>query len=85
MTKKTDSASADNKNPSFEESIQRLEQIVRSLEKGDAPLSDALTLFEEGAGLIKSCGKMLDEAEQKITALKKGDDGKVVETLFDLE
>ena len=57
----------------FEESITRLEEVVRILERGDAGLDNALALFEEGTGLVKDCSKMLDEAEQKVTLLVKGD------------
>ncbi len=57
----------------FEESITRLEEVVRILERGDAGLDNALALFEEGTGLIKTCSKMLDEAEQKVTRLVKGE------------
>lgn len=67
---------------SFEESLSRLEEIVRHLEKGDMPLNDSLTLFEEGTGLIKSCSAMLDEAEQKVVQLKKGADRKPQELPF---
>ena len=56
----------------FESSITRLEEVVRLLEKGDAPLDAALALFEEGTALIKTCSKMLDDAEQKVTLLVKG-------------
>ena len=66
----------------FEESLSRLEEIVRHLEKGDMPLSDSLALFEEGTGLISSCSVMLDEAEQKVVQLKKGADRKPVELPF---
>ena len=59
---------------SFEESLARLEEIVRHLEKGDLPLSDSLSLFEEGTALLASAGKMLDEAEQKVVKLRKGAD-----------
>ncbi|MBO5496657.1 MAG: exodeoxyribonuclease VII small subunit, partial [Oscillospiraceae bacterium] len=51
---------------SFEQSLDRLEEIVRHLEKGDLPLSDSLALYEEGTALIASCSKQLDEAEQKV-------------------
>ncbi len=57
----------------FEGSITRLEEVVRLLERGDAPLDNALALFEEGTALIKNCSKMLDEAEQKVTLLVKGE------------
>ena len=59
----------------FEQSAARIDEIVRLLEKGDAPLDKSLALFEEGAKLIKTCGKMLDQAEQKIVRLQKGADG----------
>ena len=62
-------------NMSFEQAVARIEEIVRALEKGDVPLDTALSLFEEGTALIKMCGKMLDEAEQKVVRLRKGADG----------
>ena len=63
------------KNPlSFEDSLSRLDEIVRHLEKGDLPLGESLALYEEGTALIASCSKMLDEAEQKVVKLKKGPD-----------
>ena len=58
---------------SFEQSLTRLDEIVRHLEKGDLPLSESLSLYEEGTGLIKSCSKMLDEAEtQRLKDLNSG-------------
>lgn len=63
------------KKKSFEESIARIDEIVKLLEKGDAPLDTSLSLFEEGTGLIKSCGKLLDAAEQKVVRLQKSEDG----------
>ena len=68
---------------SFEQSMERLEVIVKQLEKGEAPLSESLALFEEGTALISVCGKMLDEAEQKVVMLKKGDNGEPVELPFE--
>ena len=70
---------------SFEESMQRLEEIVRLLERGDVPLDESLALFEEGSGLIVQCGKLLDSAEQKVIKLKKGSDGMPIELPFDTE
>jgi exodeoxyribonuclease VII small subunit len=70
---------------SFEQSLNRLDEIVRHLEKGDLPLSDSLALYEEGTGLIKSCSSMLDEAEQKVVKLKKGPDREPVELPFEEE
>jgi exodeoxyribonuclease VII small subunit len=55
--------------PKFEECLQRLEQIVNELEKGDIPLEQALGLFEEGISLSNSCRKELEEAEGKVEIL----------------
>ena len=69
----------------FEQSLEKLEEIVRHLEKGDMPLSDSLKLFEEGTTLLTSCNKMLDDAEQKVVKLKKGPDREPVELSFEGE
>ena len=53
-----------------------------SLEKGDAPLEESLSLYTEGAELIRTCTKQLDEAEQTVVKLQKGADGAPVETSF---
>ncbi len=73
------------KKMTYEQSVQRLDEIVRSMEKGDAPLEEALKLFEEGSALIVACGKMLDEAEQKVVKLKKGPEGEPIELPFEEE
>ena len=70
---------------SFEQSLARLDEIVRHLEKGDLPLKESLTLFEEGTRLIKNCGMMLDEAEQQVVKLKKGENREPVELPFEDE
>ena len=62
--------------PKFEDSIQRLEGIVRELEQGEVPLERSLTLFEEGMQLSASCRKELEEAEGKVEILLK-QNGKV--------
>ena len=53
----------------YENSLKRLEEIVKLLEEGGQPLEKTLELFSEGTALISACGKYLDEAEQKITKL----------------
>ena len=68
---------------SFEQSINRLDEIVKLLERGDAPLSYSLKLFEEGTGLIANCDALLNEAEQTVVKLKKGPDGEPVELPFE--
>ena len=76
---------ATKKLPGFEDSMARLGEIVTALERGDAPLSEALALFEEGTALIGHCGKLLDEAEQKVVKLRKSADGSPEELPFDGE
>lgn len=73
------------KKKTFEEAIGRLDEIVRTLERGDAPLEQSLELFSEGTELIKYCGKIIDSAEQKVVKLRKGADGEPVEEDFDTE
>ena len=55
----------------FEDCLQRLEQIVDELEKGNVPLEQALKLFEEGVQLSATCRKELEEAEGKVEILLK--------------
>ena len=64
----------------FESQMARLEEIVRLLERGEAPLNESMKLFEEGTKLAAACSKQLDQAEQKILKLTKGPDGEPVET-----
>ena len=59
--------------PNFEECLQRLEVIVKEMERGDLPLEQSLKLFEEGIALSGSCRKELEEAEGKIEVLLKHD------------
>ena len=67
----------------FEQSLDRLEQIVKLLEKGDTPLAESLSLFEEGARLVGSCQIMLSDAEQKVVKLRRGAEGAPEETDFE--
>jgi exodeoxyribonuclease VII small subunit len=60
-----------NKEMKFEDCLQRLEQIVDELEKGDLALDKALALFEEGVKLSNSCRDQLDAAEGRIEILLK--------------
>lgn len=67
---------------SFEEAVLRLEQIVRQLETGNAPLDSSLELYEEGISLVKKCTKELKNAEKKIKILTS-EDGNITEKDFD--
>ncbi len=70
---------------SFEEALKRIDEIVRSLDDGTAELEKSLELYEEGIGLVRLCGGMLDNAEKKIKILQSGEDGELQEKDFDNE
>lgn len=67
---------------SFESQMERLEEIVRLLERGEAPLSESIKLFEEGTKLSAAMGKLLDKAEQKVTVMQESEQGELTETPF---
>ena len=69
----------------FETSMLRLEEIVNLLERGEAPLEQAMKLFEEGAKLLRECTAQLDAAEQKVSVLTDGPDGAPEERPFEEE
>jgi exodeoxyribonuclease VII small subunit len=62
-------------NTTFEANMQRLEQIVRAMERGDVALDESLKLFQEGTELVKNCAKMLDEAELQVKKVMTAADG----------
>ena len=66
------------KNLTFEESMGRLEQIVRSLEQGNVPLEESLKLFQEGTQLVRSCSQLLDNAQLQIQKVLTAPDGSPV-------
>ena len=71
---------------SFEESMGRLEQIVRAMERGDVPLEESLKLFQEGTELVQTCTKLLDDAQLQIKkVMTAADDSPVLEDFSDEE
>lgn len=69
-------------NKTFEQNMQRLEQIVRAMERGDVALEESLNLFREGTDLVRSCGKLLDEAELQVKKVMTDAAGNPVEEDF---
>lgn len=63
---------------SFEASMERLEQIVRAMERGDVALEESLKLFQEGTELVRSCAKLLDDAQMQIQTVMTAADGSPV-------
>lgn len=70
----------------FEEALERLQGLVRTLEAGDCSLEDSIKKFEEGMALARACQDRLTQAEQKIEILlKAGEDGVRTEPFADSE
>jgi exodeoxyribonuclease VII small subunit len=63
------------RNPSFQQEIERLEAIVRSLEDEDLELDTALELFEEGVARLKSARALLRQGELKVKTVLQNSDG----------
>lgn len=59
----------------FEDGMLALENLVARLESGDLPLEEALGLFEQGVGLVRSLQEKLNEAERRIEVLSRAEDG----------
>lgn len=70
------------KNMTFEQSMQRLEQIVRAMERGDAPLEESLKLFQEGTELVRNCNTLLENAQLQVKKIMTASDGTPVEEPF---
>ena len=66
-------------NMTFEAAMSRLEEIVRLLESGNAPLDVSLSLYEEGVALVRLCNTRLDNAEQRVKILSFTETGEVQE------
>ena len=69
---------AKEKEVSFEEALQELEQIAEKLERGQLTLEYSIKAYERGMDLKKICNERLKEAEGKIEFLAKAPDGKIV-------
>lgn len=68
----------------FEEALQKLEDIVAAIESGEVPLEESIEKYAEGTRLVKHCRGILDRAEKKIQLLAKGD-GETLEPAGELD
>lgn len=59
----------------FEESMQKLEEVVTLLEEGDLTLEDSIAKYESGIKIYKQCTSLLEGIEKKIQLLTKTEDG----------
>ena len=67
-------AKDEEKEISFEESLEELENIVNRLESGDVPLDDAINEFNRAMILVKACDDKLKNAEKAIAKIVKEND-----------
>ena len=72
-------------NMTFEQSMARLEAIVRAMERGDVALEESLKLFQEGTELVRNCQKLLEEAQLQVKKIMTAADGSPVEEDFHVE
>ncbi len=71
------------KGSAFENSLDRLEEIVQELQSAELPLETRLKRFEEGVALVRECKKALETATKKVEVLIKSSGGKLETRLFD--
>jgi exodeoxyribonuclease VII small subunit len=62
------------KKKTFEDALERLEQITKELEEGDLPLEESLQHFDEGVKLAEFCSTKLNDAQKKVEILLKKND-----------
>ncbi len=72
---------ANSEQPSFEEALRRLEEILRKLDQKDLSLEQALSLYEEGIRLVHLCESRLKEARLKVEVILKEREGFLTEDL----
>ena len=60
---------------SFEQDLERLEQIAAALDRADLTLDESLALFEEGIKRLRTASDALTKAEGRVTTLVEKADG----------
>ena len=70
---------------SFEDALEELEDIVRTLEDGKGKLEDAITAYERGTKLKVHCEKKLKAAQAKVETISFSADGEVAAEPADIE
>lgn len=64
---------------SFEQDLERLEQIASTLDRADLSLDEALALFEEGIARLRAASEALAKAEGRVTTLVEQANGAIEE------
>ena len=71
--------------PTLEAAMQRVSEIVASMENGNMPLEQLIESYEEGIGLVKMCQEKLDAAEKRIQIIARNARGEATLEDFDPE
>ncbi|OIJ16879.1 exodeoxyribonuclease VII small subunit [Anaerobacillus alkalidiazotrophicus] len=75
---------SEKKDISFEEAMEKLEEVVGKLEQGDVPLEEAISMFQEGMTLSKFCHDKLKNVEKSMDRILR-EDGELEFTTFQEE
>lgn len=70
------------KNKNFEQTLARLEDIVKKMESGNISLDESIEIYQEGITLSKQCSSMLEEAEGKVMAIVNKEQGIIEEFMI---
>lgn len=70
------------KDLTFEKAMADLEEVIARLESDDLTLENALSCFEKGVSLMRTCETHLKSAEGKLKELLKGEDGEFVQRIL---
>jgi exodeoxyribonuclease VII small subunit len=70
------------KNKNFEQTLARLEEIVKKMESGNISLDESIEIYQEGITLSKQCSTMLEEAEGKVMAIVNKEQGIIEEFMI---
>jgi exodeoxyribonuclease VII small subunit len=70
------------KNKNFEQTLARLEEIVKKMESGNISLDESIEIYQEGIALSKQCSTMLEEAEGKVMAIVNKEQGIIEEFMI---
>ena len=64
---------SEEKELTFEEAMEKLEEIVEKLEDGNVPLEQAISFFQEGMRLSKLCHDKLQHVEKQMEYILRED------------
>ncbi len=70
---------------SFEQQLQKVQEIISLIEKQDLPLEESVARFEEGMRILNVLECDLQKIERKLTVLREGKEGETVEVPMEIK